>query len=87
MDVLCCTLCLIALAFRDRLYQIKNHRNGIKEKEQEMAGKEQPLLFLITRVFIMKMRFHSISCLVQLHVAVSYDEGFTDKALIIPKGL
>jgi len=70
MDLILCTICPVALAFNDRLHQIRICGNDIKGLEPEMAGIERPLLFLIARVFIMKMQFHSISCLAQLQVAV-----------------
>lgn len=70
MDLIFCTICPVALAFNDRLYQIGIRGSDIKGIEQEMAGIEWPLLFLIAWVFIMKMQFHSISCLAQLQVAV-----------------
>lgn len=70
MDSIFCTIYLVALALNDRLYQIRICGNDIKRVEQGTAGVERPLLFLIARVFIMKMQFHSISCLAQLQVAV-----------------
>lgn len=70
IDLIFCTICPIALALNDRLYQIGICGNDIKRTEQEMAGIERPLLFLIAWVFIMKMQFHSISRLAQLQVAV-----------------
>lgn len=70
MDLIFCTICPIALAFNDRLYQIRICGNDIKGMEQRVAGREQPWLFLIAWVFIMKMQFHYISCLAQLQAAV-----------------
>lgn len=68
--VVFCTICPLALAFNDSLHQISICGNDIKGIEQETAGVEWPLLFLIAWVFIMKMQFHSIRCLAQPQVRV-----------------
>lgn len=48
-----------------------------KETELGVAVTAQPLLFLIAWVFIMKMQFHSISCLALPTLAVfNMTKGF-----------
>ena len=84
MDLILCAISPVALAFDDRLHPMRTCGNDIKGKEQEMAGMGWPLLFLIARIFIMKMQFHSISGLAQSQDAVSYDKRVCVRGITHP---
>lgn len=64
--------------------------DDVEETELGVAVAARPLLFLITRVFIMKMQFHSISCLAPPPLAVfNMTKGFfcAREVALIPHGL